>query len=622
MISDTQTIMKKALFILSIALIGFTQAQESYRISIDLTKVNEDRLPVEILVPSISEEVIEYHMPKVVPGTYSISDFGRFVDEFKAIDADGNFLEVENISTNRWTIKNASKLSKITYWIEDSYDDFDGYGSNRVFEPGGMSIEADKGVFVMNTFGFIGYIDGYKFKPFELTITHDKEIMGATSLKKNDFTETTDTYIAANYNFLADAPIMYSNPDMMTKEIAGAEVMVSVYSPNKILSAADVMDNIDELMEAQAKYLGGKLPVDRYAYLIYLFDSPSISGSWGALEHSYSSLYTLPEMDPERISQTVKDIAAHEFFHIVTPLNIHSEEIHNFNYIEPKMSQHLWLYEGVTEYASHHVQVKYGLYDLEDFLAEMKSKMNQQDQYNVDIPYTEFSENILEPINEQRFGDVYAGGALIAWCLDLTIIKSTNGQKDLQSVLRELSKQYGPNKAFKDEALFEEIEKITTPEVGDFLKKYVGGSESLPYTEILGWAGIRYSPESNEMVISAGKFSPSLNENQEIYVAGIDGMNAFGKDLDLQVGDVLLEWNGYEITLETFSETIQAFYEEVEEGDKVTVVVRREVKGKTKEVKLKAKAILVESSEKHTLEGIDSPSPEQQKVKAFWLGTE
>ena len=52
--------MKKALFILSIALIGFTQAQESYRISIDLTKASEDRLPVEITVPTISEEVIEY----------------------------------------------------------------------------------------------------------------------------------------------------------------------------------------------------------------------------------------------------------------------------------------------------------------------------------------------------------------------------------------------------------------------------------------------------------------------------------------------------------------------------------------------------------------------------------
>ncbi|WP_436516742.1 peptidase M61 [Ekhidna sp. To15] len=613
--------MKKTLLILFVAIATTTQAQDSYHVNIDLTKTNDDRLPVEITIPSIAEDTVEYHMPKVVPGTYSISDFGRFVDTFKALDAEGNELTVEKTSTNRWTIMDATKLDKITYWIEDSFDDFNGYGSNRLFEPGGMSIEADKGVFVMNTFGFIGYVDGYKFKPFNLTIVHDEEIKGATSLKKESSTNTSDTYSAENYNFLADAPIMYSKPDMVTKEIAGASILVSVYSPNKVLSAADVMDTIDELMEAQAEYLGGKLPVDRYAYLIYLFDSQTISGSYGALEHSYSSLYTLPEMDPTRISQTVKDVAAHEFFHIVTPLNIHSEEIHDFNYIEPKMSQHLWLYEGVTEYASQHVQVKYGLYDLEDYLGEMQSKMQQQERYNVDIPYTEFSENILEPVNERRYGDVYAGGALIAWCLDLTIINSTNGEKDLQTVLRELSKQYGPSKAFKDEELFDEIEKITNSDVGSFLRKYVGGNEKLPYSEILGLAGFRYLPESDEMVITTGRFTPALNEDQEIFIASTDNMNDFGKDLGLKEGDILVSWNGKEVTVETFSDVLQSYYSEVEVGDKVTVIVKREVKEKTKEVKLKAKAKQVKSSQKHLLVEMENPSPEQQTVKSLWLGT-
>ncbi len=601
------------------AIIISVSAQDKYQIYIDLTQAEEDRVPVEILVPEITEDMVEYHMPKIVPGTYSISDFGRFVVDFKAFDRDGNFLEVDNISTNKWKIKESNKLKKITYWIEDSFDEFKGYGDNKVFEPGGMSIEADRGVFVMNTFGFIGYVDGYKFKPFELTINHPEEIKGATSLVKIDESSTSDTFSAENYNFLADAPIMYCKPDIVNKEIAGANVLVSVYSPNNVLSAQDVMDNIDELMEAQAKYLGGQLPVDRYAYLIYLFDDQPISGSWGALEHSYSSLYTLPEMDPERISQTVKDVAAHEFFHIVTPLNIHSEEIHNFNYIEPEMSQHLWLYEGVTEYSSHHVQVKYDLYDLEDFLGEMRNKMNQQDRYNVDIPYTEFSENILEPKNERRYGDVYAGGALIAWCLDLTIIKSTNGQKDLQTVLRELAKQYGPMKAFKDEDLFNEIERITNGEVGDFLRNHIGGSDPLPYNEILGWAGISYSPESEDMVISAGKFTPALNEQQEIYVAGTDQMNAFGKDLGFKVGDVLLEWNSRPITLENYGEIFEAFYNTTEAGQKVFVKVRREVKGKIKEVKLKAKAIKVKSSQKHALAELENPSPEQQKIRTFWL---
>jgi DNA gyrase/topoisomerase IV subunit B len=34
-------------------------------------------------------------------------------------------------------------------------------------------------------------------------------------------------------------------------------------------------------------------------------------------------------MEAQYLAQMMKDVAAHEFFHIVTPLNIHSEEIGN-----------------------------------------------------------------------------------------------------------------------------------------------------------------------------------------------------------------------------------------------------------------------------------------------------
>lgn len=596
-------------------------AQESYKVSIDLTQEQGDKVPVEIIVPSIESESVEYHLAKIVPGTYSISDFGRFVVDFKALDSAGNTLESKNVSTNRWVINNATQLSKITYWVEDSFDEFDNYGDNKIFEPGGMGIDAKNNVHVMNTFGFVGYIDGLKFNPYELSIKHGEEIYGATSLKRTSSTADTDVFTAENFNFLADAPIMYSVPDTVSKNIAGANVLVSVYSPNKKLSAADVMDNIDELMEAQAKYLGGELPVDRYAYLIYLFDGPTISGAWGALEHSYSSLYTLPEMDPARISQTVKDVAAHEFFHIVTPLNIHSEQIHDFNYIEPEMSQHLWLYEGVTEYSSHHVQVKYDLYGLDDFLNEMQGKMNAQDQYNVDIPYTEFSANILEPQNEARYGDVYSGGALIAMCLDLTIIKSTNGEKDLQAVLREMAKQYGPFKAFKDDELFDEIEKLTNAQVGDFLRTYVGGAEKLPYQEVLGWAGINYSPENNKMVATTGRFGPGVNEDQEIFIRDVSQLNEFGRKIGFEEGDIFVSWNGVPVTLASIQGIFDTHYNS-KKNAKVKVVVKREVDGEVKEVKLKAKAMLVKSSDKHSIIVNENPTEEQQKIREAWLSAE
>jgi predicted metalloprotease with PDZ domain len=595
--------------------------QESYKVSIDLTKTSNDQVPVSITVPSISSDVVEYHMAKVVPGTYSISDFGRFVTDFKAFDKKGKELKVTVMGSgkNIYRIEDANKLTTITYNVHDTFDKAPGYDKNIVFEPGGTNIEAEKDVFLMNTFGFIGYIDGMKFNPYEVSVKHKETIYGATSLTRKSATADMDVFTAQNFNFLADAPIMYSVPDTVTREIAGAKIIVSVYSPNGKIGAKDVMDNIYDLMVAQSNYLGGKLPVDRYAYLIYLMDYNSLSGAMGALEHSYSSLYTLPEGSAEQLAQTVRDVAAHEFFHIVTPLSIHSEEIHDFNYIDPKMSEHLWLYEGVTEYSSMHVQVRYGLYDQDKFLSEVKQKLQVADQFPGNVSFTEMSRRILEPKFEKMYTNVYYKGALIGMCLDLHLLKHSNGTKDLQWLMRQLSKEYGINKAFKDSELFSKIEELTYPEIGMFLRNHVGGDKDLPIAQVLEWAGISYVAEKKVTQISLGKIGIGVNDKQELVISNTSSMNEFGKLMGYQKDDVMVSLNGKEVNLTTVQSILDDYSANTKSGDKVVMVVRRTVDGQEKEVTLSAEAIGVEVMEKHFLEYMSNPTPDQTKIRNLWL---
>lgn len=612
--------MKKILTAIGVLCALSILAQDPIKVSIDLTQAKNDQVPVAIEFPKIEKDFVEYHMAKIVPGTYSISDFGRMVTDFKAFDKKGRELSVDPMGAaqNIYGISDAKKLKKVTYWVHDTFDEAPRYQDNIVFEPGGTSIEAERDVFVMNTFGFVGYIDGMKFNPYEVSIKHKESIYGATSLKRSSATTDTDVFVADNFNFLADAPIMYCEPDTVTREIAGAEILVSVFSPNNKMSAQDVMDNVYDLMVAQSEYLGGQLPVDRYAYLIYLLDYNSLSGAMGALEHSYSSLYTLPEGDPAQLAQTVRDVAAHEFFHIVTPLNIHSEEIHDFNYIDPEMSQHLWLYEGVTEYSSMHVQVRYDLYDREAFLGQVKEKLQVAEQFPL-VSFTEMSERILEDEFEPMYTNVYYKGALIGMCLDLYLIKYSNGEKDLQWLMRELAKEYGMNKAFKDEELFDKIESLTYPEIGDFLRTYVSGEEKLPVTDVLAWAGVNYQEEQTIKQISLGKINLNLNEKQEIFIVSTAQMNEFGEAMGYKEGDVLVSLNGVQLSLANINSEFEKYIAETKEGDEVTMVVRREVEGEEKEVALKAAAITVDVQDKHVLSFEESPTEEQKKIKERWL---
>ena len=185
-------------------------------------------------------------------------------------------------------------------------------------------------------------------------------------LREND----REVFTAPDYQFIVDNPILFCIPDTASINFEESSILVSVYSPGKGIKAADISENLKELLKAIRNFLGGKLTADRYSFIFY-FTNKEGSGSFGALEHNYSSLYYMPdvpkESSPYMINQ-LRSTCAHEFYHTVTPLNLHSEEIGYFDFNDPKMSKHLWLYEGVTEYNADYIQLREGLKDLKDIL--------------------------------------------------------------------------------------------------------------------------------------------------------------------------------------------------------------------------------------------------------------
>ena len=95
-------------------------------------------------------------MPRVVQGTYSISNFGRFVKNFKPISYSGKILDFSSEDINTWKIFNANNLDKIIYEVEDTFD-IENSEDDIPFSPAGTNIEDDN--FMLNLFAFIGYFE-------------------------------------------------------------------------------------------------------------------------------------------------------------------------------------------------------------------------------------------------------------------------------------------------------------------------------------------------------------------------------------------------------------------------------------------------------------------------------
>ncbi|HEX8516960.1 MAG TPA: peptidase M61 [Bacteroidia bacterium] len=599
-------------------LFGTVNADNSYRFSIDLEKCSDDKLTVELLTPEISSAEAVYRLPKMVPGTYEIYDFGRFISDFKAFDAAGMELITDHTDKNSWKISNADKLARIIYRVEDTWDT--NIKEKFVFEPGGSNFEAGKN-FVLNTHCLFGYFDGMLRQPYEIKVVHSPSLYGACSLPDVKTTGNTDTYSIADYYQLQDAPMMYSAPDTAMLNVGGADVIISLYSPNKVTTASFIAKKIKDILTAQQEYLGGTLPIKKYAYLIYLTGKESGSGASGALEHSYSSMYFLPEMEGAQLAQAITDVSAHEFFHIVTPLNIHAEQIGNFDFNNPQMSKHLWLYEGTTEYAAGLVQVKYGKLSDDDYLRVIEDKMSGAAAYNDSLPFTVMSAECLTKYRDQ-YNNVYQKGALIGLCLDLKLRALSEGKYGLQELMKDLSKTYGKDRAFKDEELFDQIAKLTYPEIREFFTKHVEGSEPLPIEETLALAGVGYSAQPKTKEITLGGVSIGLNAatNRLIFV-NTAKMDDFGKAMGYQEYDEIIKFNGKKLKLENAQAVIGGFMSQVKEGDVLKVVVlRKNEKGKSKKVKLSSKVFPVIPSRRSNLILLPDATAQQLKIRSAWIG--
>lgn len=472
----------------------------NYFYEVNLNEITDDRLAVKLTVFGVKADEMTFNFPRIVPGIYGAMDFGRNIGRFQAL-AGKDTLPVERTGINTWKIYKAHKISEIRYEVNDGWEEFGSGVQEGFYRSAESSFTKDK-VFVINNNCLFGYFTGGEKWPVYVTIEKPADFFAATSLTNRSQNPQKDEFSAKNYRELVDNPILYARPDTVNLHIGNTLVTVACYANSGRRLAPDIAREIGPLMESQREYLGGTLPVNRYTFLFYhtLHDK---SGEYtgDGLEHSASTLCLLnSRLDSSLLDRFVYGIASHEFFHVLTPLTIHSEEIEDYDFLAPKMSQHLWLYEGMTEYTMLHMPVKQGLEPAEDFLAEIQRKAREMKRFDNNIPLTELSRAAME--RQDQYYNFYLKGALVCLCLDIRLRELSEGKYGTQELMRDLSKKYGPDKPFKDDELFDVITAMTFPDIRAFFRDYVEGAQPLPLEEYLAKAGIAFDAKRSKVSLA------------------------------------------------------------------------------------------------------------------------
>jgi len=590
--------------------------KEGIDVTINLTDIKEDQVLVTVKAPKIKSNEITYSLPKTVPGTYSVDDYGKYITDFKAFDAKGNLLTVSKTDDNTWSIKNAKSLTKVTYLVNDTYDTEKGggFGKSDVFSPAGTNIDANNN-FMLNLHGFIGYFQDKKELPYKVTVSHPASLWGATSMIDKDPSTTTDVFEMPLYAELLENPIMYSKPDYTTFTVDGMEIQIVVYSPTGKFTAESITPEMKTMMTAQKTFLGKINSTKKYTVILYLSTMTATDAKgFGALEHPTATTVVLPEMMPkDELVKSMKDVVSHEFFHIVTPLTIHSKEIQYFDYNAPKMSEHLWMYEGVTEYFANLFQINQALITEDEFFTRIAKKIEQANTLNDTMAFTTMSVNVLKTPYKEQYLNVYQKGALIGMCLDIQIRQSSDGKRGILDLMHQLSNEYGVSKPFNDADLFAKITSLTYPEVGAFLTKYVSGPTPIPYYEYLSKVGVTKTTKKVAGGIFIKGQAPYIGvnkENKEIFVAPNKELNVFYANLDLRGGDVILAINDKPYSLDNIYDMISES-QKWKENDAITIKIRRD--GKEQILKGTVKFPYVET------EGLEATDSSKAALREAWL---
>ncbi|WP_242916949.1 PDZ domain-containing protein [Pontibacter liquoris] len=558
-----------------------------------------DEFNVILQVKGLSKQNDVYQFAATAPGTYQTMDIGRFVREFKAYDKKGRELKTTQISTNQWQLSKPEKVRRISYRIAETWDT--PVKENTVYKMCGTSLEQDHAL--INGQGVFGYLKGLQATPLRVKLDYPQSWLVGTALKLDD----KGYYQAENFDQIVDSPILAGTLTKAESNFKGTTIAIYTYSKTGKVASQALMANMTAMLEAANKFVVD-FPVDRYTFLYHFEDQ-----EMGAWEHSYSSEYVFreKELTPE-FAQHITDVASHEFFHIITPLNIHSEVISQFNFVTPTPSQHLWLYEGTTEWASDMMQLRNKLIDLPAYLTDLREKLYFNDRMDPNYSLQKLALTSYTPEGQKQYGNIYNRGALTAALLDIRLLELSGGKRGLREVINELSKEYGPKKAFPENDFFNIFTAKTYPEIGDFFDRYVKNAEPLPIADYYSKLGITYLPvvKTNEQKPFLGYDFTVTPEGAIVFVEVADELAKAG----LHNQDQLIAKDGVPVTLQNAQEELMKLVA-AKPGNKITyTVLRNGVKQQVSTTVLQRDAV-----QKHVFELNPQATPEQLALRNSWL---
>lgn len=444
------------------------------------------RFHVRLTVPDPDPAGQILQLPRWIPGSYLIREFARHWVEIRA-HSNGRPLALEPLDGHRW--RAAPSPAPLTIEAEIHAHDRsirEAYLDRRLGFFNGTSL------FLLP--------QGQHQRPCRLEILPpDLPWCLATTLTP----EQTDAngfghYLAEDYAELIDHPVLMGPIHHIPFHAGGLPHSLDLVAVGeRPLDTARIQRDLQRLCETQQRLFGAPPPIERYRFLGWASEK-----DYGGLEHRASSALIFPRddlpgedeaPDPKGYRRFL-GLCSHEYLHTWWVKRIRPQRLAEADLSQEAHTRDLWVFEGITSYYDDLALVRSGVISAEDYLSELgelitrvlrtPGRRHQSIAQSSFHAWTKLYRADAHAPN--LMVSYYSKGALTALALDLHLRRESEGRHNLDDVLAALWDRYRQDGApLPEGGLPPFIERLTGIDLGEFVRRYVDGTEDPPLAELL-----------------------------------------------------------------------------------------------------------------------------------------
>lgn len=464
-----------------------TTANILYTIGFD--RAPQHLLEVTLRVQANTQQQVVLVMPSWTPGSYKIRDYAGLQGNVRAYIVDGG---TRTPCASHWRDKaslvveaNGASVIEVDYVI---------YGYERTVRTNHINRWH---AFIVPAATCM-FVEGRQNEIHHIALRHNTRTWPHVSTALSPVHGSSTALLGAlNYDILADSPIEVGDHLVRTFEAQGARHELAVVT-NAAVDVDWLAAQFTTIVNTEASIFGG-VPYDRYVLILHCFP-----GNGGGLEHARSSVNGT---DPQTLTDKTKAIdllslLCHEYFHLWNVKRIRPVELGPFDYTTERYTSMLWLAEGLTSYyddllayrCGFSTEAKYLEGVAKDHFGKLLSVPGRLQMSVRDSSFLAWLKLYFSPAPDaaNRFPSYYLKGGVIFLLLDLYIIDHTDAQRSLDDGLRAMWEHYrtNPDTGLTELECIAIIERATGVQIREMLQRWLGGTEELPYADILAAVGL------------------------------------------------------------------------------------------------------------------------------------